>query len=161
MSHEIKVSHFFPIPVHELYGYFTDPGLLEKWSSPDGMTLKVPLYETHHGGRYRYEHTSAEGKYICNGHIRKIIPNELIRMVDDEIIDPKGKIVGKKIECDVKLAFLGAGSSVEITHRGFDTEAFAQECRHGWEQCFDNLEELVKDSGPHQFREDSPSYKIL
>lgn len=151
MANESKVERFFTIPVHELYGYFIDPRLIEKWSAPDGMSLHVTEFDARVGGHYRYEHFSEEGKYICTGHIRKIIQNEFLHMVDDQIIDPKGKEIAKGLQCEIRFTSLGTGSGVSIHQYGFKNKEFAEECRMGWEQCFAKLQDLLKDSGIRQF----------
>ena len=151
MTQKIVVSRFFTIPVHELFGYFMDPRLIEKWSAPEGMSLKVPMLDFRESGRYRYEHFAKEGKYICNGHYRRIVQNEMIRMVDDEIRDPDGKLLAEKLENELIFTSLGTGSGVEIRVSGFTNPEFASDCERGWNECLDKLQELVKDSGPHQF----------
>ncbi len=150
MSH-VSVSRFFTIPVHELFGYFIDARLIESWSAPEGMTLHVPLLDVKAGGKYRYVHTSPQGNYICDGHFRKIIQNELLKMVDDKIIDPDGNLSGKDLQTEVKFVSFASGSGVEVKVTGFQNAQFAEECEKGWNQCFDKLQDLVKDSGPHQF----------
>jgi uncharacterized protein YndB with AHSA1/START domain len=149
------MERFFTIPVHELFGYCTDPRLIEKWCAPEGMTLKVHMPDVRAGGRYRYEHTHQTGKYVCEGHFRKIIQNKLLRMVDDEIRAPSGEIVGSHLTCDMKFVSFGSGSAIQIEQSGFKSEAFANECRRSWEFCLDQLQDLVKDSGLHQFTQEN------
>lgn len=151
MSQSVKVSRFFTIPVHELFGYFIDPVLIEKWSYPEGMSLKVTRFDAEVGGRYRYEHHSQQGTFICEGHFRSIERNELIRMVDDRIYNDKGELIGENLACDVKFTPFGNGSGVEIIQSGFKNPESAQDCEKSWNQCFNNLQELVKDSGIRQF----------
>lgn len=152
MSQSIKIERMFTIPVHELYGYCIDPRLIEKWCAPEGMTLRVPLFELFHGGRYRYEHFNQTGKYVCEGHFRKVIQNELLRMVDDEIRAPNGEVIGTHLACDIRFVSVGGGSAISIEQSGFKSAAFAKDCKKSWEFCLDQLQDLVKDSGPRQFQ---------
>ena len=147
MSQKVTLQRSFNLPVHELFFYFTDPGLIERWSAPDGMTLNVPVFEFERGGRYRYEHTSSNGVYVCEGHLRKIVENEMIRMVDDEIRDPSGNLVAEKLSCDITFKQIPSGSEVTIVQNGFPNDKFANECKTSWNQCFNKLQDLVKDSG--------------
>ena len=151
MSRTITISRFFTIPVHELYGYFMDPVLIERWCAPEGMSLKVPAFDARVGGKYIYEHSNGKGIFRARGHFRKIIQNQMIQMVDDEITDPTGKIVEKKLACDITFSAFGNGSGVIIRMSGFSSAASAEECQTGWNQCFDKLQDLVKDSGIRQF----------
>lgn len=157
MSRTITINRFFTIPVHELYGYFIDPVLIERWCAPEGMSLKVPAFDARVGGKYRYVHSNGRGSFVANGHFRKLVQNQLIQMVDDEIIDPTGKIVGKKITCDISFTGFGNGSGVAIRMSGFETAAMADECETGWSECFDKLQDLVKDSGLRQFHAETDS----
>lgn len=153
----MTINRFFTIPVHELFGYFVDPVLIARWCAPDGMTLKVPVFDATVGGKYVYEHFKAGEKWVAHGHFRKIIQNKMIQMVDDEIIDPKGKIIEKKLSCDISFSTFGNGSGVIIKMSGFANATGAEECETGWNQCFDQLQDLVKDSGIRQFHADDLS----
>ncbi len=155
MSRTITINRFFTIPVHELYGYFVDPVLLERWCAPEGMNLKVPSFDARVGGKYRFEHSNGTGIFVGKGHFRKLIQNQLIQMVDDELIDPKGKVFAKKIACDINFSGFGNGSGVVINMSGFPTAEFADECQVSWGQCLDKLQDLVKDSGIRQFHDET------
>lgn len=155
MSRTITINRFFTIPVHELYGYFIDPVLIERWCAPEGMSLKVRSFDARVGGKYRYEHSNGTGIFVAIGHFRKLVQNQLIQMVDDEIIDPAGKILGKKLACDVTFSAFGNGAGVIIKQSGFQNAQMLDECEISWNQCLDKLQDLVKDSGPHQFHDDN------
>lgn len=151
MSKVVTVSRYFTIPVHELFGYFIDARLIERWSAPESMSLHVPLLDVRPGGKYRYVHTSPQGKYIADGHFRRILQNQLLQMVDEKIIDPDGNLSAKDLRTDILFAGFASGSGVEVRVSGFTNNEFATECERGWNQCFDKLQDLVKDSGPRQF----------
>lgn len=157
----MTINRFFTIPVHELYGYFIDPVLIERWCAPDGMGLHVPTFEAKVGGKYVYEHTKGGEKWVAHGHFRKLIQNKMIQMVDDEILDPKGKIIEKKLACDITFSSFGNGSGVVIRMTGFSSAAAADECETGWSQCFDKLQDLVKDSGIRQFHDEDLSISSI
>lgn len=144
MSQLIRLERFFTIPVHELYGYFIDPRLMEKWCAPEGMSLKVPQLEVRAGGRYRYEHMNETGKYVCEGHFRKVIQNELLRMVDDEIRGPSGEVIACNLTCDIRFSSIEGNSTIQIEQSGFDSKAFAEDCKKSWEYCLNQLHDLVK-----------------
>lgn len=158
MAKEIKVSRFFTIPVHELFGYFIDPVLLKRWCYPEGMSLKEVHFDPYGEGSYHFEHANEDGEtYVCDGHIHKLVPNEYLSMVDDVVKDPKGMILEEKLNCEVRFHAYGSGSGVEIVQSGFRTEEGALNCATSWQQCLDHLHELVKDSGLRQFRSQEPT----
>lgn len=154
MSHHIKVSRFFTIPVHELFGYFIDPKLLKQWCYPEGMSLKTIHFDARVGGKYQFEHATPKETFKCHGHVHKFVLNEHLRMVDDEFFDKDGK----RLEmghptCDIRFTAFGSGSGIEITIAGFAKEKDALDCEQGWKECLNHLQELVKDSGIRQFNE--------
>lgn len=151
MSRAITINRFFTIPVHELYGYFIDPVLLERWCAPEGMSLKISEFNARVGGHYCFKHSDGSGIFVAKGHFRKLIQNQLIQMVDDEILDPAGNLLGKKLACDVTFTAFGNGAGVMIRQSGFQNTVMAEQCELGWNQCFDKLQNLVKDSGTRQF----------
>ena len=151
MSRTFTVNRFFTIPVHELYGYFIDPVLLERWCAPEGTSLKIGDFDARVGGHYCFNHSNGTGTFVARGHFRKIIQNQLIRMIDDEILDPTGKVLGRKLACDVTFTSFGNGAGVIIRQSGFQNAEMASECEISWNQCLDTLQDLVKDSGLRQF----------
>ncbi len=151
MFYGAKIDRFYTIPVHELFGYFVDPVLLQHWSYPDGMILKVVHFDGRPRGKYHFELAARDGIYVCNGHIHKYALNQRLRRVDDEILSPAGKILAENIACDIIFTSFGSGSGVEIAQSGFSDGAYALACEAGWVQALDRLQDLVKDSGLRQF----------
>ena len=152
MSHKIIISQFLNISSSELFGYFTDAHLLEKWSSSNGMMVRVPRFKAVKGGRYRFEFTSADGTLVQEGHIRRITENHHIRMMDDEISGPRSHRIARKVQCDISFRSIDKGAEVTILQSGFQSTELARECEETWKQCLNQLKDLVKDSGPKQFR---------
>ena len=142
MANEIILTRFFNIPSRDLYNYFIDPKLIEKWSYPEGMVLKVPVFEAEEGGKYRYEHTNEKGTYVCEGHFEQIVPRQSLKMVDDWIKDPSGKLIAEKLNCEIAFMPLGDGCDVAIRQSGFAGEDFVKECEEGWNQSLDHLHSI-------------------
>ncbi len=146
MTNELKITHYFDQPVETLFPYFVEAKKIEQWCNPDGMTLKIPKFEAKNGGDYRYEHTSKEGTYVCTGHVREIVPNERLRMMDEKVTGPKGEVIMQNSPCETYFHKKGNGTEVEIVQSNFPSEEFKKECETSWNQCFRNLENVFKDA---------------
>ncbi len=142
MNNEITVTRTITAPVENVFPYFIESGKIERWSAPEGMTLKVPFFEPHPGGKYRYEHMAKNGVYVCEGHIEEIIPEKKITMVDEFIRAPDGSQM-KNIDCTATFVRKGAETEVRIVTSGFEDVTAAKECEQGWNQCLDNLEKIA------------------
>ncbi|MES2526588.1 MAG: SRPBCC domain-containing protein [Bdellovibrionota bacterium] len=142
MNNEITVTKIIPATIQEIFPYFIESKKIEQWSAPEGMTLKVPVFEAKEGGKYRYEHTGAKGVYVCEGHIEKLIPNQKIKMVDEFIKDPEGKEM-KNLVGEVTFMKTGNGTKVTVNQSGFTEVADAKDCEMGWTSCLNQLANIV------------------
>ena len=138
----VQVTKFIPVEREKVFLYFTRPELVEKWSAPDGMTLKVPKFEARIGGQYRYEHTSADGLYLCDGHFKEYVPNEKLVFVDT-VKDPNVKTIFTNLVCEVIFKKVAGGTEISINQKGFPDEESMKSCEESWNQCFDNLSNLL------------------
>jgi uncharacterized protein YndB with AHSA1/START domain len=143
MQNSVELKKSFPLSKQELFRYFTDKSLVEKWSAPDGMTLNVPILEARPGGKYRYEHSSKDGRYVCDGHYVEVSPDRIVQ-IDDKIVGPDGKVLSENLECTVTLTEKGDDTEVQIVHTGFKSDEEADGCRQGWQQCLARLDQLLK-----------------
>lgn len=145
---EINFNKFFPVPKERLFNYFAKRDLVERWQAPNGMTLKLPKFEARAGGTYRYEHTSKDGVYTCEGSFKEFNPGERIVQFDEFIRDPKGNTLSENMETIIDFQEKPGGTEVRLKSSGFANEEQTQMCQEGWEQCFEQLADLVtKDSG--------------
>jgi uncharacterized protein YndB with AHSA1/START domain len=140
---EFTLSKFFPVDPEKVFTYWTVPQTIEQWSYPDGMSLKVPEYEGEKGGQYRYEHTADNGVYIGTGYFKEFIPNKKLVQVD-MVKDPNGTILFEELETTVEFKYLGSGTEVTLTVRGFEDQKSVDGCKQAWEQCIDHLKNLLR-----------------
>lgn len=147
---EFTVTKFLPEEVPEVFKYFSEAKLLQKWASPEGMTLRVPQFEARTNGRYRYEHTHGEGTYVCEGRVQEFVPNRKILQIDKFIKNPEGKVIQENISSLIYFESQARGTNIAITSSGFKDEKSKDECERGWNECLDKLLNLL--SGK-QFRQ--------
>ena len=138
----LQLTKFIPVEREKVFLYFTRPELIEKWSYPDGFTLKVANFEAKVGGHYRYEHTGSDGLYLCNGYLKEFVPNEKLVQVDT-VKGPDGKLIIENLEGSVLFKKVAGGTEISVTQRGFPDEQSLKSCEEGWNQCMDNLSNLL------------------
>jgi uncharacterized protein YndB with AHSA1/START domain len=137
-QNHINLVYFIPKDRSELFRYFTIPELIEEWCAPDGMALKVPLFEARKNGQYIYIHSKGSEVWNAKGYIKEIIPDEKIVMIDSEISHNE-KTTLNDISCTIDFKDALGGSEITIVHEGFPDKKSAEECREGWDQCIDKL----------------------
>lgn len=139
---KLSLKRTIQAPKNEVFKYFVQPHLIEKWSAPEGMTLKVPQFENKAGGKYRYEHTSKDGVFVCTGHLEELIPNQKLVMIDT-IKAPDGKILAENQPTTIEFKDRQGGTEIVINQENFESEEFYQECQKGWNDCLNKLEGLL------------------
>ncbi|MGZ3692993.1 MAG: SRPBCC family protein [Bdellovibrionota bacterium] len=150
MENEVKITRSFSLPQAQLFSYFTDKSLLEHWAFPEGMSLRLPIFEGKTGGRYLYEHTGKNGTYLAEGYFVEVSSNRIVQ-IDQSIKGPDGKELFENIECQISFVPNGDKTEVQVVQGGFKTQKDADQCKVGWEQSLDHLEALVRsNSGQNQ-----------
>jgi uncharacterized protein YndB with AHSA1/START domain len=142
MKNELTLTRSISAPRDDVFRYWTEPKLLEKWSFPEGMRLKVPHFEAREGGKYRFEHFQGEDVYICNGHFEEFIPNEKLVQIDT-VLTPEQGILFKNLHSTITFSDEAGGTRIEATQSGFTDQKSADECKVSWGQTLDNLNELI------------------
>lgn len=65
---QLVVTSEFAAPRDLLFRAYTDPGLLEQWLAPRGLTVTIDHVDSCHGGTWRYMGSAADGgKYAFHG----------------------------------------------------------------------------------------------
>ena len=142
LERKLEKTIFIPEDRHELFKWWTNPELIEQWSAPEGMTLKVPEMEAREGGRYRYEHMNEEGRWVCSGQFTEFVPDEHLATLET-VVGPKGDIMFKDLRSTIDFKDVGNGCEVHLVQVGFDSEEAVNECETGWDQCIDKLKSLI------------------
>lgn len=142
INENLKITKFIPVEREKVFKYFVQPELLEKWSYPDGMTLKVPSLEPRINGKYRFEHTAKEGKYTCDGYFKDFILNEKLIQVDTVRL-PDNNLLFENLEAVTHFKALQGGTEITIVQSGFPDEESLRSCEESWHQCLSNLTNLL------------------
>ncbi len=142
MIQELRIERTIPASREEVFRYFVTPKLLERWSAPGNMNLKVPVMEAQIQGKYRYEHSDDKDLYVCNGHFQEFLPNEKLVMIDNVQSSLKGPLY-ENLRTEIIFKDVTNGTRVEIRQSGFKNETDLNDCRTGWEDCLSKLNELI------------------
>lgn len=141
---KFSIKKFFAIHVEELYKYFMDSHLLEKWAYPDGMSLKITKFHPEVNSKYRYEHSGKDGLYVCEGHFEEIVPERRIIQLDEFVRGPNAKVIYNNLRCVIEFNENIDGTEVTVTQSGFESDRGLEASRVGWTQCLDRLFDLVE-----------------
>ncbi len=144
MSYELKLTRVFCADKADVFNYFTNPALLECWLYPDGYDLKVPYFENNLGGKYKYEHRNEkEELFICTGIFEDYETNKKLVTLE-KVTNPKGEVFFSNLESQFLFLDDPRGCRLELELKGLNNEMDVEECRKGWEQCFNRLDSLFE-----------------
>jgi len=142
MNHKITIERIIPAPREEVFSFNSKPELLEKWCFPEGMNLRVPVFEAREGGKYRFEHSNENDVYICSGHFEEFIPHEKMVQIENVVSAKKGPI-HENIRTEVVFSDERNGTKLSVKQSGLNSQAEADECKKAWNECLDNLTNLL------------------
>ena len=142
-SMEVEISRLFPIKNTELFKFFVEAELLEKWAYPDGFTLKIPQLEARPNGAYLWEHANDKGRFTSYGHFKEFSPGRKLVMLDETIKDQAGKVLYENQECSFSFKDHDEGTELTLQHKGFNNQKDRDECEQSWNQCLGRLEGLL------------------
>ena len=143
MSFDLTLTRTLSVHSSELFPYFIEPRLLEQWSAPNGLSLKIPYFEARPGGRYRYEHSSKDGVFVCEGHIVEVVPEKRLKMVDEWGKNAKGETMFENVDAEIQFRSQGGATEVTINQMGFQSKEMRDECVQGWTECLEKLDQLM------------------
>ncbi len=143
MNYEFTHSRFFDIGARQLFTFWIRPELLEQWCAPHGMELEVPVFEARPNGRYQFIHRHGNETYDCTGYLKEYEPNQKLVMVDS-VMNDKGELLHDKLEATVEFREHDGVTQVILTQTNFSDQSAADDCKQGWLDCFNQLEELIE-----------------
>jgi uncharacterized protein YndB with AHSA1/START domain len=140
---ELVITRVFDAPRTLVWQAWTDPEKLKHWSAPKGFTLPVNEGELRPGGKWRSCMVTPDGKelWLC-GEYREIV--EPSRLVFTHAWDNEGK-PGPETLVTVTLTERGGKTEMTFRQSGFDSAESRQGHSEGWSECFDLLEELLRE----------------
>jgi uncharacterized protein YndB with AHSA1/START domain len=138
----LRINRTFEAPRERVFRAFTDPGRLQRWWGPEGMSAPVCELDPRPGGAWRTTMRSSDGKEVTVSGVYKEI-------------DPPSRLVftwawtqedgSRGQETTVTLEFLDRGEATELvlTQEGFVDEEIRGKHQQGWGSCFDCLDQAL------------------
>lgn len=135
------VTTFIPIESEEVFKYWSDPSLLEKWFSPRGVKLLVEQFNFYVGGSFLFKYISEKEIFMAEGQFKKITPKENI-VYTVYVNGPDGN---RLLDTLVTVEFeeLEWGTEIVVAQTGFTDSKSIKECELGWGEDLIKLKNLL------------------
>jgi uncharacterized protein YndB with AHSA1/START domain len=135
-----------------VYAALLDPGAVQRWMVPDGMTSEVHAFDATEGGTFRisltYDDPTATGKTegrtdTFHGRFARLVPDtEVVQVVEFETDDP-----GTTGEMTITYALAdadGGGTKVTGIHEDLPPGVSEEDNELGWRMSLGKLADLVE-----------------
>ena len=154
LQNHLVIHRVFNLPVKVVWRALTDPEYFKKWWGPKGFTCPVSKMEARVGAKYLNCMRGPDGKeYWSTGVVKELIPEKKL-VVTDSFSDEKGNIKNaadygmpgewpRELQITFELQEADGATKLKLTHEGVPDEMH-EECKKGWNESFDKLEENIK-----------------
>lgn len=136
----LRVSRVINADADLVFRAWTEPEQIQRWLSPEGVTVANVEVDLTVGGRYRIRMTGAEGqRHTAFGVYREIDPpHRLVCTWDWEEDENR---VGETL-VTVEFKNLGGATEVVVTHELFPNAEVKSGHEEGWTRCLNRLESI-------------------
>ncbi len=145
----LQIQRRFAATPAEIYRYFTQAEHLARWFGPKGVACGEVRVDARVGGAYRVQMLNSDGsEIVLVGRFEQLDEDRLIQMtwrwVRDEEAPP-----GEETLVTIRLAPVGQGTLLRLTHERFADAAERDRHDGGWASTLDCLDEYLseKDTG--------------
>ena len=145
----LKLKRSIKAPIARVFAAWTTPKDMLQWFGPGPWKVTAAKLELRPGGSWRVcFHSDAENRDVeIYGVYREVRPNT--RLVFTWNSDNPQMNFGETL-VTVDLTEASGATEVCVTHEGFPGEAIQERHSLGWQNCCDNLENLLAKSGARQ-----------
>ncbi|WP_374563023.1 SRPBCC domain-containing protein [Ideonella sp.] len=143
---ELTMTRFFRAPREKVYAAFVQPELMAAWQCPRGMAVQVSA-DVRVGGAYHLQMRSREGRQFAVGgqFVELDPPGRLTYTWAWE--GEQSPLAGLQTVIEVDLIARDGGTEMRMRHSGFRNAMERGNHRHGWDSCFNKLNDLVDQQG--------------
>lgn len=154
MKGDVTIYRVFDLPVNKVWQALTRPEEFKKWWGPTGFSCPSSEMEAKVGGRYLNCMRGPDGKeYWSTGIVKELEPEKRL-VITDSFSDAKGNIKSaseyglpgdwpKELLITFELEEADGATKLKLYHEGIPEEMH-EECKKGWNESFDKLEENIK-----------------
>jgi len=143
---ELTMTRFFRAPREKVYAAFVQPELMGAWQCPRGMAVEVSA-DVRVGGAYRLQMRARDGRqYAVGGQFVELSPPD--RLSYTWAWEGDGPVpAGLQTVIEVDLVSRDGGTEMRMHHTGFRSAMESANHRHGWDSCFNKLNDVVDPQG--------------
>jgi uncharacterized protein YndB with AHSA1/START domain len=144
----VRLHRVLAAPAERVYRAFLEPAAIAKWYPPHGFTCTIHEMNARAGGGYRMSFTNftTGHAHSFSGKCVELKPGERIRYTD-KFDDPK---LPGEMQVSVTFRSVSAGTELEIIQEGVPEAIPVDQCYLGWQQCLNQLAQLVEPEIPDQ-----------
>ena len=154
VQNEVIIHRVFNLPKRVVWAALTEPEYFKKWWGPKGFTCPSSKMEARVGGKYLNCMRGPDGKeYWSTGVVKEFIPEKKL-VLSDSFSDSKGNIKSasehglpgdwpRELLITFELEEADGATKLKLVHEGIPEEMH-DECKKGWNESFDKLEENIK-----------------
>ncbi len=154
VQNDIVIYRVFNLQGNKVWKALTEAVQFKKWWGPKGFTSPSSKMEASVGGKYLNCMVSPEGKeYWSTGVVKELVPEKKL-VITDNFSDEKGNVKPasyydipgnwpKELLITFELEEADGATKLKLTHEGVPEEMH-EECKKGWNESFDKLEENIK-----------------
>jgi uncharacterized protein YndB with AHSA1/START domain len=149
-----RLSRHIRAPRSTLYRALLDPGAVQRWMVPDGMTSHVHAFDAREGGTFRisltYDQPTAAGKTNArtdsfHGRFVRLVPDaEVVQIVEFESDDPA---MQGEMTITYTLTEADGGTELVGLHENLPAGVAPADNELGWSMSIDKLADLVEHDG--------------
>lgn len=143
----LNINRVFSAPPERLFRIWTQPELMKRWFSPEGLTTVHAEVDLRIGGYYRIGMQTNDGAmfYVSGVYHEIEIPRKLVFTWawSYDLLTPR------EDDMLVTIQFIGQGQSTEImlTHTHLADAAAFEQHASGWAGCLDKLGSYLSKEG--------------
>jgi uncharacterized protein YndB with AHSA1/START domain len=150
-----EVSRLISAPRAHVYRALLDPGAVQRWMVPHGMTSEVHSFEPYEGGAFRisltYDEPAGIGKTTSqtdsfHGRFVELVPDtKVVQVVEFETDDPS---VTGEMTITYTLADAEGGTQVTGRHENLPAGVNPADNELGWSISLGKLADLLESNRP-------------
>jgi uncharacterized protein YndB with AHSA1/START domain len=146
-----RVTRHVRAPRARVYAALLDPGAVQQWMVPDGMTSRIHSFDAREGGTFRisltYDEPTTAGKTSprtdsFHGRFVRLVPDtEVVQAVEFETDDPA---MQGEMTITYTLTDAGSGTDLVGVHENLPPGVSPADNELGWTMSIEKLAGLVE-----------------
>jgi uncharacterized protein YndB with AHSA1/START domain len=154
VQRELVIHRDIDLPASKVWKAITEPDEFKKWWGPEGFTCPSSKIDARVGGKYLNCMKGPDGKeYWSTGTVKELKPEKKL-VITDSFSDSRGNIQNaseqglpgdwpRELLITFELDEADGATKLVLHHEGIPEEMY-EECKKGWNESFDKLEESIK-----------------